>query len=165
VRPIKLTLTLTLLVLTAACENTNDPFLFGQGGGGGGAVTQAQVAGDWSFTINKTATLPCTGGSLADGTRLTAHLDVLTDGTLTSASTWQNPSSGAVSPLSGRVTLTNGATALTMNAVGTTTAGMELTGTLSPTGTFTGTLHDPKAGLTPLFSAGGCEYATAGTKA
>jgi hypothetical protein len=161
VRPIKLTL--TLLVLTAACENTNDPFLFGQGGGGGGAVTQAQVTGNWSFTINKTTTLPCTGGSLADGTRLTAHLDALADGTLTSASTWQVPASG-VSTVTGRVTLTNGATAITLNASGTTTSGMELTGTLSPSGTFTGTLHDPKAGLTPMFSAGGCEYATAGTK-
>lgn len=162
-RPISIAL--VLLVLTAACENSNDPFLFGQGGGGGGAVTQAQITGNWSFTINKTATLPCTGGSLNDGTRLSAHLDVLADGTLTSASTWTNPSSGAVAPLSGRVTVTNGVTDLTMSGGGATTSGMELTGTMSPSGTFNGTLHDPQAGLTPMFSAGGCEYATAGTKA
>ena len=162
-RPISIAL--TLLVLTAACENSNDPFLFGQGGGGGGAVTQTQATGNWSFTINKTATLPCTGGSLADGTRLTAHIDVLADGTLTSASTWTNPSSGAVFPLSGRVTLTSGTTDVTLSGGGGTGSGMELTGTMSPSGTFTGTLHDPQAGLTPMFSAGGCEYATAGTKA
>src|SRR5450759_2278411 len=80
VRPI--TLALTLLVLTAACENSTNPLLFGQGGGGGGAITQAQAAGDWSFTVTKTTTLACTGGSLADGSRLTAHLDVLADGTV-----------------------------------------------------------------------------------
>lgn len=160
-RPISIAL--TLLVLIAACENSNDPFLFGQGGGGGGAVSQAQITGNWSFTINKTATLPCTGGSLSDGTRVSAHIDVLADGTLTSASTWTNPSSGAVSPLTGRVTTASGVTDLTLS--GGASSGMELTGTMSPSGTFNGTLHDPQAGLTPMFSAGGCEYATAGTKA
>jgi hypothetical protein len=44
-------------------------------------------------------------------------------------------------------------------------SGMELTGTMAPTGSFSGTLRDPAAGLGPVFSAGGCEYSTAGTKA
>ncbi|HST08648.1 MAG TPA: hypothetical protein VLJ83_10780, partial [Gemmatimonadaceae bacterium] len=56
---------LILLILTSACETSTDS-IFGVGGGGG-TVTQAQVAGDWSFTLTKTATLPCTGGALVDG--------------------------------------------------------------------------------------------------
>jgi hypothetical protein len=158
-------LALTLLVLTAACENSADPLLFGEGGGGGGAITQAQATGDWSFTVTKTTTLACTGGSLADGSRLTAHLDVLADGTVNGpTSLWQHPPTTVVFPLSGRVTLTSGATDLTMSAGGTT-SGMELIGTLTSTGTFSGTLHDPAAGLSPMFSAGGCDYSAAGTKA
>ena len=163
-RPI--TLALTLLVLTAACENSTDPLLFGQGGGGGGAITQAQAAGDWSFTVTKTTTLACTGGSLADGSRLTAHLDVLADGTVNGpTSLWQHPPTTVVFPLSGSVTLTSGATDLTMSAGSGSSSGMELIGTITPTGTFSGTLHDPAAGLSPMFSAGGCDYSAAGTKA
>ena len=163
-RPIALTL--TLFVMATACEQSTDPFLFGIGGGGGGAVTQAQATGDWSFTVRQTSTLPCTGGSLADGTVLTAHLDVLTDGTLnTSTSTWQSPSASTVFPLTGAVTLGTGAADLTFSGGSASGSGMELRGTISPTGTFTGTLTDPGAGLTPMFSAGGCEYSTSGTKA
>jgi hypothetical protein len=44
------------------------------------------------------------------------------------------------------------------------TSGMELRGTISAAGTFTGTLTDPAPGLTPLFSVSGCEYLTTGTK-
>jgi hypothetical protein len=163
VRP--LTLALTLLVLITACENSADPLLFGLGGGGG-AVTQAEAAGDWSFTVTKTTALACTGGSLADGSRLTAHLDVLADGTVNGASSfWQHPPTTVVFPLSGRVTLTSGATDLTMSAGSGSTSGMELIGTITPAGTFSGTLHDPAAGLSPMFSAGGCDYSAAGTKA
>jgi hypothetical protein len=164
VRP--LALTLTLLAIATACENSKNPFLFGIGGGGGGAVTQAEATGNWSFTVRKTTTLPCTGGSLADGTVLTAHLDVLTDGTLnTSTSSWQNPPAAVVFPLKGTVALSNGAADLIFSGGSGSASGMELRGTISPTGTFTGTLTDPGAGLTPMFSAGGCEYSTSGTKA
>jgi hypothetical protein len=160
VRPI--TLTLTLLAIATACENSTDPFLFGIGGGGGGAVTQAQA----TFTVRKTGTLPCTGGSLADGSVLTAHVDVLTDGTLnTSTSSWQNPPAAVVFPLTGAVALSTGATDLVFSGGSASRSGMELRGTIGPTGTFTGTLTDPGAGLTPMFSAGGCEYSTSGTKA
>ena len=163
-RPIAIAL--TLLVLTAACETSTDPGLFGIGGGGGSPVTAAQATGNWSFTVNKTTALPCTPGVLADGTRLTMHLDVLADGTVnTSASSWQNPSSAAVSPLSGSVTLTTGGTDLFLSGGTGTASGMELTGTISPTGTFTGTLHDPGGGFTPMFSGLGCAYSAAGTKA
>ena len=96
---------LTLSVLAAACENSADR-LIGIGGTGGGAVTQAQAAGDWSFTLRKTTTLPCSGGSLADGQVITAHLDVLSDGTVTaSTSSWQNPPTTTVRPISGLVRL------------------------------------------------------------
>jgi hypothetical protein len=164
VRPIALTL--TLLAITAACENSKNPFLFGIGGGGGGAVTQAQATGNWSFTVRKTSTLACTGGSLADGSVLTAHLDVMTDGTLnTSTSNWQNPPATVVFPLKGAVALSTGAADLIFSGGGASGSGMELRGTITPTGTFTGTLTDPGAGLTPMFSAGGCEYSTSGSKA
>ena len=163
-RPIALTL--TLLAIATACENSNDPFLFGIGGGGGGAITQAQATGDWSFTVRKTSTLPCTGGSLADGSLLTAHLDVLTDGTLnTPTSSWQNPPATVVFPLRGAVALSTGAADFIFSGGSGSGSGMELRGTITPTGTFTGTLTDPGAGLTPMFSAGGCEYSTSGTKA
>jgi hypothetical protein len=162
VRPI--TVALTLLVLTAACENSADPLLFGQGGGGGGAITQAQAAGDWSFTVTKTTTLPCTVVSLADGSRLTAHLDVLADGTLNSAtSSWQNGS--VVFPLSGSVRLSDGITSLILSSGTGSASGMQLNGTITPTGTFTGTLTDPASGLSPMFSTLGCEYSTGGSKA
>jgi hypothetical protein len=162
VRPIKLTL--TLLVLTAACENTNDPFLFGQGGGGGGAITQAQATGNWSFPVTKTSTFPCTVGSFTDGSRLTAHLDVLADGTLNSStSSWQNPTSGAVLPLSGSVALSTGLADLIFGGGGGGTSGMELRGTISSAGTFAGTLTDPAPGLSPVAGTA-CEYSTGGTK-
>jgi hypothetical protein len=160
-----ITLTLGLVVLTAACENTNDPFLFGQGGGGGGAVTQAQATGNWSFTVTKTATFPCTLGSFADGSRLTAHLDVLADGTLNaSTSNWQSPSAGTVFPLSGSVTFSTGSTDLIFSGGGSIPSGMELRGTISPTGSFTGTLTDPAPGLGPIGGTA-CEYSAGGTKA
>jgi hypothetical protein len=159
------TLTITLLVLAAACENTNDPFLFGQGGGGGGAVTQAQVTGNWSFTVTKTSTFPCTVGSFPDASRLAVHLDVLADGTLnTSTSNWQSPSTGSVFPLSGSVTLSTGFTDLIFSGGGSIASGMELRGTISPTGSFSGTLTDPAPGLGPI-SGSACEYSTGGTKA
>lgn len=157
-------LALTLLVLTAACENSADPLLFGQDGGGGGAITQAQATGDWSFTLTKTTTLPCTVVSLADGSRLTAHLDVLADGTVNSAaSSWQNGS--VVFPLSGSVRLSDGITSLILRSGTGSTSGMQLNVTITLTGTFIGRLTDPASGLLPMFSTGGCEYSTVGSKA
>ena len=144
-RPIALAL--TLLVLTAACETSTDPLLFGIGGTGGGAVTQTQATGDWSFTVRKTSTLACTGGLLADGSLLTAHFDVLADGTInTSTSSWQNPPTAVVFPLSGAVALSDGSADLIFSAGSGSGSGMELRGTITPTGTFTGTLTDPAAG-------------------
>jgi hypothetical protein len=148
---------LSLIVLTAACEQTNDPFLFGIGGSGG--LTQAQASGNWSFVVTQSA-LACASGSLATGQAVTASLDVLTDGTLSTASTWQNPLSGTSLTISGSITLGTGITDLFL----TSTAGaeMELRGTVTSTGTFTGTLTDPAAGFLPVFSA--CGYTVAGTK-
>jgi hypothetical protein len=164
VRPIALVL--TLLVVATACENSKNPFLFGIGGTGGGAVTQAQASGNWSFTVTRTTTLPCTAVSLADGSRLTAHLDVLADGTLnTSTSSWQNSTTAVVFPLSGTVTLSDGHTDLHLSGGSGSGTGMELIGTISATSTFTGTLTDPDAGLSFMFSSNGCQYTTSGTKA
>jgi hypothetical protein len=157
-------LALTLLVLTAACENSADTLLFGQGGGGGGAVTPAQASGNWSFTLTKTSFFPCTLGAFADGTRLTAFLDVPADGTLSTTSNWQNPSSSAVLPLSGSVTLSTGSTDLIFSGGGSIPSGMELRGTISPTGAFTGTLTDPAPGLTGI-GGSACQYTTGGAKA
>ncbi len=163
VRP--MALCLIVLGLTAACETTTDP-IFGDPGGGGAAITQAQAAGDWSFTVRPNTTLPCTGGSLADGTVLLAHFDVLGDGTLNAAtSIWQNPPTAVVRPLSGSVRLTDGfADAFFSSSSGSTSA-MELRGTITTTATFSGTLTDPAPGFSPIFSVSGCQYNATGTKA
>jgi hypothetical protein len=162
VRPIALAM--TMIVLLAGCETSTDPFLFGIGGTGGGAITQTQATGDWSFTVTKTATA-CSTGALADGSVLTAHLDVGTDGTVNSStSSWRSPS-GIVFPLSGVVGLSDGHTDLHLSGGSGSGTGMELIGTTSATSTFTGTLSDPDPGLFPMFGSGVCQYNTAGTKA
>jgi hypothetical protein len=164
VRPIPIAL--TLLVLTAACETSTDPTLIGIGGGVGGPVTQAEATGNWSFTVNKTSTFPCTGGALQDGTVLTAHLDVDSNGRLnTSASFWQSPPTAVVFPLSGSVSLSLGTTDLVLSSANGSQSAMELIGNMTATGSFSGTLHDPGAGFSPVFSAGFCDYAANGTKA
>ena len=154
-RPIAIVL--SLVVLTAACEQSQDPFLFGIGGSGG--LTQGQASGNWSFVVTQSA-LACASGSLANGQAVTTHLDVLTDGTLSTASFWHTPLSSASLSLSGSVTLGTGITDLFL----TSSAGaeMELRGTITSTGTFTGTLTDPAAGFLPVFSA--CAYTVTGTK-
>lgn len=155
-----------LLLATSACETTSDP-LDGIGGtGGGGTITQAQAAGNWSISLRRTTTLACGGGSLADGQILSAHFDVLADGTLSaSTSTWLSPSSSLVRPLTGAVRLTDGVTDVFFVAgSGNTSSAMELRGTVGSGGTMTGTLTDPGAGFTPVFSIGGCEYVVTGTK-
>lgn len=148
---------LSLVVLTAACEQSKDPFLFGIGGSGG--LTQAQAAGNWSFVVTQSS-LACASGSLATGQAIATNLDVLADGTLSASSFWQSPLSTASLSLSGSVTLGTGITDLFL----TSTAGaeMELRGTVTSTGTFTGTLTDPAAGFLPVFSA--CAYTVTGTK-
>jgi hypothetical protein len=148
---------LSLIVLTAACEQSTDQFLFGIGGSGG--LTQAQASGNWSFVVTQSA-LACASGSLASGQGITASLNVLADGTLSTASVWQNPLSNASLSITGSITLGTGITDLFL----TSTAGaeMELRGTITSTGTFAGTLTDPAAGFLPVFSA--CGYTATGTK-
>jgi hypothetical protein len=41
---------------------------------------------------------------------------------------------------------------------------MELLGTMTASGTLTGTLRDPEAGFTQVFGTGGCEYTASGIK-
>jgi len=151
---------LTLLVSVTACENKTDPFI---GFGGTGGVSQAEVAGNWSFTVRPTSALACTSGSLADGQVLTARLDVLSDGTLaTATSTWQNPPTTLVRPLSGAVNLGTGFTDLFMAASAGSFSEMELRGTMTSAGSFSGTVTDPAPGSFPVF--GTCSYTTSGTK-
>jgi hypothetical protein len=155
-----------LFLVASACETTSAP-LDGIGGtGGGGTVTQGQAAGNWSISLRRTTTLACGGGSLADGQIVTAHFDVLSDGTLRgSTSTWLSPSSSVVRPLSGAVRLADGVTDVFFFAsAGNSSSGMELRGSVTSTGTMTGTLTDPAAGFTPVFSVGGCEYVVTGTR-
>lgn len=153
-------LCLTLAVVTA-CESTTDPF----GGiisGGGGAVTAAQASGNWSFTVQRTTTFPCTS-ALTSGQTIATHIDVLSDGTVNISSSWVNPISGAVDPLDGAVTLSNGLVRFTLS-VNTSTA-MELTGTMSSAGTFSaGTLSDPAPGSFQVFGTDGCQYTATGVK-
>jgi hypothetical protein len=151
------------MVLLAACENSTDPL----GGflGGGGGITQAQANGNWSFTVRRTTTFPACTNPLADGSVVTARLDVLTDGTLATTSSWLNPISGTVQALSGSVDLTNGASILHFAAPSVSgTAQMEITGTMTASGGLTGTLRDPEPGFSQVFGTGGCEYSAGGIK-
>ena len=164
-RPISFSL--LLIASLSGCETSTDPFTgIGGGGGGGGAVTQAQTTGNWSFTLRRTSTLPCTGGALATGQVITAHIDVLSDGGVSPAtSSWQSPANASVRPLSGSIRFSDGRTVLIFGSTGaSTTSGMELVGFVTASGAFTGTMTDPAPGLTPVFGTGGCEYATTGTK-
>jgi hypothetical protein len=158
VRRIFLCLTLAAV---AACESTTDPF----GGfitGGGGAITAAQASGNWSFTVTRTTLFPCTN-ALISAQAIATHIDVLSDGTVNTTSSWTNPISGAVEPLDGSVTLSNGLVDFTLS-VNTSTA-MELTGTMSSAGTFTvGTLRDPAPGSFQVFGTDGCQYTVSGVK-
>ena len=153
-------LCLTLAVVTA-CEGTTDPF----GGfieGGGGAITAAQATGNWSFTVQRTTTFPCTS-ALTSGQTIATHVDVLSDGSLNTSSSWANPLSSAVEPLDGAVTLSNGLVAFTLSL--NTSAAMELTGTMSSAGAFTaGTLRDPAPGSFQVFGTDGCQYTVSGVK-
>jgi hypothetical protein len=163
----RILLSVALATALTACEGTTDPFGgVGGGGGGSGAITQAQASGDWSVTLRRTTTLSCSGGSLPENQVLLLHLDVVNNGTLTTAtSTWRASPSATVRALAGTVNFTSGATNLTLFASATNaTSGMELTGTLTAGGTFTGTVVDPAAGLTPVFSGNGCEYTATGVR-
>lgn len=153
-------LCLTLLVSLAACETSSDPLI---GTGGGAGLTAAQATGSWTFTVTRTSALACTAGSLANGQALTARLDVLSDGTLVaSTSFWQNPPTTLVRPLSGSIGLASGLTDLLMFASAGSTAAMELQGTMTAGGAFSGTLSDPAAGFFQVFGA--CSYTVGGTK-
>lgn len=156
----RISLCLTLALLTA-CESTTDPF----GGfieGGGGAITAAQASGNWSFTVQRTTTFPCTS-ALTSGQTIATHVDVLSDGSLSSSSSWANPLSSAVEPLAGALNLTNGLVDFTLSL--NSSSAMELTGTMSSAGAFTaGTLRDPAPGSFQVFGTDGCQYTVTGIK-
>ena len=154
-------LCLALLCVTAGCETTADPLL--GSGGGGGSLTAAQATGNWTITVQRTSNLPCTG-ALASGQTILARLDVLSDGTVTTNSSWQNPITGSVQTLRGTVNLTTGAIDLTFGAG--VSAAMELfPGNMSSAGTITGaTITDPAAGFSQVFGSDGCQYSATATK-
>jgi hypothetical protein len=151
---------LILLFSIAACETSTDPFI---GFGGGSGLTAAQADGNWSFTVTRTSSLGCTGGSLTNGQVVTASVDVLTDGTISSStSSWQGPGSTLVRPLSGSVNLSTGFADIIMSASSGSTAAMELRGTMTTNGSFSGTLTDPAPGSFQVFGA--CSYTATGTR-
>ena len=149
---------LTLLVSIAACETTTDSLI---GIPGGVAVTAAQISGNWSFTVHPSG-LACTTGSLADGQVLTARLDVLSDGSLAGTSFWQNLPTTLVRPLTGAVNLSTGFAGLLKVAAPGSNAAMELRGTMTAGGSFSGTLSDPAPGSFSVFGA--CSYTTTGAR-
>jgi hypothetical protein len=157
VRPIAIAL--SLIAMTAGCEQTNDPFLFGIGGSGG--LSQAQASGGWSFTVHPSNALACSSGSLTDGAVVTAHLVVLADGTVSAQSFWQGPGSTTTLPATGTITLSSGVSDIFLAS--TSGSEMELRGTMTSAGSFTGTLTDPAPGFLPVFAA--CIYTTTGANA
>lgn len=154
--------------LFSGCEASTDP-LEGVGGDppGGGSITQAQATGDWSFTLDRTST-SCSTGSLPDNQVLIAHLDVISDGTSTgsllgSTSGWRASPSTTVRGLDGTLRFNDGFGSLILRGT-TAGTGMELRGTFTSVGGFTGTLSDPAAGLLPVFGSGACAYNATGVK-
>jgi hypothetical protein len=155
-----------LIAGVTGCEASTDP-IDGIGGDppGGGAVTQAQATGDWTFTLDRTTTLSCSGGSLPDNQVLIAHLDVLNTGGLSTAtSNWRASPSATIRPLEGVIRFTDGFGNLTLFGSTAQTTGMELRGTFTAAGGFSGTVTDPDAGLTSPFGGGGCEYLATGVR-
>jgi hypothetical protein len=155
-------LLLCIMALTTGCETSTDP-LDGIISGGGGAITPAQASGSWTFTLQRTSTFPCSG-ALANGQGIAAFINVGTDGTLAGTSSWQNPISGAVEPLSGTVGLSNGALRLTFGTNGG--GAMELTsGTMTSGGTVTtAAITDPGAGFSQVFGSDACQYSASAIK-
>jgi hypothetical protein len=158
----RLVLCLTTIALFAACENATDPF-GGFVNGGGGAITQAQATGSWSLTLQRTTTFPACTNPLANGTVIAAQLNVGSDGVLGGTSSWLNPISTVVLALTGSINLANGAADLHF-AGGSGGAQMETVGTMTASGTISGTLTDPEPGSTQVFGTGGCEYSVSGVK-
>lgn len=150
---------LFVLVSAVACETSTDPFTGFEGTGG---LSQTQAAGNWTFTVHPAGPLACAGGSLADGQQLTTRLDVVADGALAATSFWQNPPTTVQRPLSGSVTLTTGNALFLMRASSGSQSAMELRGTLTAAGSFTGTVTDPAPGQSVVFST--CAYTATGNK-
>jgi hypothetical protein len=152
------------MVLFAGCENSAGT-LFGVINGGGGGLTAAQATGSWTFTVQQNSTFPACTAPLASNQTILANLSVLSAGTLSATSSWVNPLSGAVQPLTGAVALTSGLTDLFFAAPAVRAgAEMELSGTMTAAGGFTGTLTDPASGFSQVFGTGGCAYDVAGIK-
>lgn len=158
----RIVLCLAVLAFSSACENTTDP-IFGVGTGGN-AITQAQASGNWSFTLQQTTTLACTG-ALSNGQILTVHLDIASDGTVNAGtSTWQNPPTTLLRPVTGSIRFSDGFADLFLSSSGGSSSEMELRGTMTSSATFSGTLTDPAPGFSPIFGSSGCEYTATGTK-
>jgi hypothetical protein len=157
----RVVLCLATMALFAACETSTDPL----GGfiGGGGSITQTQATGNWSFTVQRATTFPACTNPLANGSVITAHLNVGSDGVLAGTSSWLNPISGTVLPLTGSVNFSNGASDLHFLGA-SSTAQMEILGTMTASGGLAGTLRDPEPGFQQVFGSGGCEYSVTGTK-
>jgi hypothetical protein len=161
VHPRSLILVLALLGATASCETSSDPIL--GVGGGGATLTATQASGTWNITVTRTTNLNCSG-ALASGQVITAHLSVLSDGTVTTPSNWQNPLTGALQTLSGTVNLTTGALDLVLGS-GVSQAMELFPGNITAGGAINGaTLTDPAAGFSQVFGTDGCQYSATGTK-
>jgi hypothetical protein len=150
-----------MMMSVTACETSTDPL----DGiiSGGGSLTPAQASGSWTFTLQRTTNFPCSG-ALASGQSIAVFLDVLSDGTVSNSSSWQNPISGAVQAVDGTVGLTNGAIRLTFAASGG--RAMELTsGTMTAAGAVTAaTISDPSAGFSQVFGTDACQYSATAIK-
>jgi hypothetical protein len=157
----RVALLLCIMMSMSACETSTDPL----DGiiNGGGSITPSQASGNWTFTLQRTTDFACTG-ALASGQTINTFLDVSADGTLTTASSWQNPISAAVQQLTGTVGLNNGAVTLTFAAGGG--RAMELTaGTMTSAGSVTsGSVIDPSAGFAQVFGSDACRYSATAVK-
>lgn len=153
-----------LATLVTGCESSTDPIDgIGGEGPGTGSITRAQATGDWTITLDRTSAA-CSAGSLPDNQVILADLDVFSNGTLTATTSgWRASPSTTVRGLDGTLRFSDGFANLILRG-STAGTGMELRGTLTADGGFTGTLSDPAAGLLPVFGSGACAYTATGVK-
>ena len=122
-------------------------------------VSLAQVNGLWVLPFTRTANC-VVAGSVSGGT-LYAQMTFQSDGASSSDHRWGFTSTTVSRIATGSVALATGHLELTLISG---SAASLLSGNVSATGTFTGTIFDPAPGHQPVLSLSGCEYSATGSK-
>lgn len=139
-------------VSIASCSGTSGPK---------DAVSLSEVNGLWVLPFTKTSNC-ASFGSVAGGTVYLA-LAIPPGGTNSTSSQWGFSSNTINRVATGSVILATGQiTQILIHSNGA--AASRLTGTISASGSFTGSLIDPAPGWQPQITISGCEYSVTGSK-